>query len=130
MTKKVHDAKYPTPADRTALLESYNRKSIRTGTPLTLFVACPNAFDEVWLGTLTGLPPLEQHAECARRNALAADKFRELGVGVSLQVCETFGHRGYGVESYAAWQEWKPMFNHDGAINSHVPCPFYEDFLA
>ncbi len=97
---------------------------------LALFSACPDAFDEVWLGTLTGLPPLEQHAECARRNALAADKFRKLGVGVSLQVCETFGHWGYGAASYAAWHDWHPMVGHDGATNPHVPCPFDEDFLS
>lgn len=51
--------------------------------------------DEVWLSTLYGFPSIEKHKETARLLALSANKLRESGIKVSLQISNTIGHGAY-----------------------------------
>ena len=51
--------------------------------------------DIVWFSTLYGFPPIEVHENQINKMIRAAKIFRSIGIGVSLQVSNTFGHGEY-----------------------------------
>ncbi|MBQ8320936.1 MAG: hypothetical protein IJX92_01045 [Clostridia bacterium] len=53
------------------------------------------AFDEVWLTTETGFPTLERHRAVAKEYASAAEKLRDAGIEVSVELLSTIGHGQY-----------------------------------
>lgn len=55
----------------------------------------PGSCDEVWLATAYGFPPLSVHREMAEKLATVADKLRDAGLRVSLQISNTIGHGQY-----------------------------------
>ena len=55
----------------------------------------PRSYNDVWLATDYGFPPIEVHREHARHLALVAKQFRDAGVTVSLQLSNSIGHGQY-----------------------------------
>lgn len=55
----------------------------------------PGSCDEVWFATDYGFPPLEIHRQDAELLREQADKFRRIGVRVSLQLSNSIGHGQY-----------------------------------
>lgn len=55
----------------------------------------PGSCDEVWFATDYGFPPLSTHRKTAETIIGQADKFRSIGIRVSLQVSNTIGHGMY-----------------------------------
>lgn len=55
----------------------------------------PGCCDEVWLATDYGFPPLSVHEASAENLAVAAEKLREIGMRVSLQLSNSVGHGQY-----------------------------------
>ena len=51
--------------------------------------------DEVWFATDYGFPPLEKHKKSAEILSERAQKFREAGIRVSLQLSNSIGHGQY-----------------------------------
>ena len=51
--------------------------------------------DTVWLSSMYGYPKLERHKERAALLHSIADLYRESGINVSLQICNTIGHGAY-----------------------------------
>ena len=89
----------------------------------------PGCFDDIWLGTLNGLPTLEEHIAYAEKCARAAQMIREAGLGLSLQITESLGHWGYGAPSYAGFGDWRMMVDQRGVTNENVACIQDEGFL-
>ncbi len=58
-------------------------------------VAHPGCCDEVWLATDYGFPSLAVHEQSAETLAGVAEKFRNIGVRVSLQLSNSIGHGQY-----------------------------------
>lgn len=57
--------------------------------------AHPGSCDEVWFATDYGFPPLEIHEKDAEALKAQAEKFRRIGVRVSLQLSNSIGHGQY-----------------------------------
>ena len=57
--------------------------------------AHPGCCDEVWLATDYGFPPMDVHRAAAETLKGAAEKFRKIGVRVSLQLSNSIGHGQY-----------------------------------
>lgn len=55
----------------------------------------PGSCTEVWLSSDYGFPPIETHKKAAEKLAEVAEKFRKIGVRVSLQISNTMGHGEY-----------------------------------
>ena len=55
----------------------------------------PGAYDEVWIPTEYGFPPISVHREKAAFWKEAAEKFRKNGITVSMQLSNTIGHGIY-----------------------------------
>ncbi len=55
----------------------------------------PGCCDEVWLATDYGFPSLDVHRKSAETLAGVAEKFRKIGVRVSLQLSNSIGHGQY-----------------------------------
>lgn len=55
----------------------------------------PGCCDEVWLATEYGFPPLSVHHNSAEKMMIAAQKLRQAGIRVSLQLSNTIGHGPY-----------------------------------
>lgn len=59
--------------------------------------ANPGSCDEVWITTAYGFPKLERHKEIADYQSTLAEKFRQNGIRVSMQIANTLGHGSYMV---------------------------------
>lgn len=57
--------------------------------------AHPGSCDEVWLATDYGFPSMETHRASAEALGKIAEKFRAIGVRVSLQLSNSLGHGQY-----------------------------------
>lgn len=57
--------------------------------------AHPGCCDEVWLATDYGFPPMDVHRASAETLKDVAEKFRAIGVRVSLQLSNSIGHGQY-----------------------------------
>ena len=53
------------------------------------------SFDEVWLTTSYGFPPLDVHKDYASKLEKVAQKFRDNGIKVSMQLANSIGHGSY-----------------------------------
>ena len=62
---------------------------------ITQIKAHPGCCDEVWLATDYGFPPMEVHRASAETLKGVAEKFRAIGVRVSLQLSNSIGHGQY-----------------------------------
>ena len=52
----------------------------------------PGSCDNVWFTTQFGFPTLETHKAYAKSLQESAKIFRNAGIGVSIQIANTFGH--------------------------------------
>ena len=52
----------------------------------------PKSYDEIWLTTISGFPPLEKHKECAEWFSDFAEELKRRGIKVSLQLANSIGH--------------------------------------
>ncbi len=55
----------------------------------------PGSCDEVWFATDYGYPPVSEHKKTAEILKKQAEKFKNIGVRISLQVSNTIGHGEY-----------------------------------
>lgn len=55
----------------------------------------PGSCTDVWLASKYGFPSIEEHKKTAEKLSKVAEKFRKIGVGVSLQISNTIGHGEY-----------------------------------
>lgn len=55
----------------------------------------PGSCTDVWLASEYGFPSIEVHKKTAEKLSKVAEKFRNIGVGVSLQISNTIGHGEY-----------------------------------
>lgn len=62
---------------------------------LAEFKKHPNSCNDVWLSTLYGYAPKENHKEVADKLLTIAKMYRENGISVSLQISNTLGHGQY-----------------------------------
>ena len=84
----------------------------------------PGSCDEVWLSTIYGFPPMEVHREMAQTLKETAQKLRDAGLRVSLQLSNSIGHGEYmaSCDCTGLVYEGSPVRNlvgHDG-----VPCRY------
>ena len=52
----------------------------------------PKSYDEIWVTTLSGFPPLQKHKECAEWFQSFSDELKKRGIKVSLQLANSIGH--------------------------------------
>ncbi len=52
----------------------------------------PKSYDEIWVTTLSGFPPLQKHKECAEWFRNFSDELKRRGIKVSLQLANSIGH--------------------------------------
>lgn len=87
-----------------------------------------NSFDEVWLSTSYGFPPLEVHKDYAKKLELVAERLRNEGINVSMQLANSIGHGSYVAQSYdcsgLSEGEYKaqPLIGHDGSVGIASYC--------
>ena len=87
----------------------------------------PGSCDEVWLATSYGFPPLSVHREMAQKLSVTADKLREAGLRVSLQISNTIGHGQYMAARDCSGLVYggSPVRNivgHDGTVSRYAFC--------
>ena len=85
----------------------------------------PGSCDEVWLATSYGFPPLSVHREMAQKLSVTADKLREAGLRVSLQISNTIGHGQYMAarDCSGLVYDGSPVRNivgHDGTVSRYA----------
>jgi len=89
---------------------------------LAMFLRHRRACDEIWFGTLTNYPRLEEHAACADLMARAGLKTRESGILPGIQILNTVGHRDHPM-SNTTGADFQPLVGHDGAVSQMCLCP-------
>lgn len=88
----------------------------------------PKSFDELWVTTLTGFPPLEAHASCARWFKDFSDTLKSMGVKVSLQLANCIGHGDmigdtFDCSALADRPDVQPLVGEDGTPARYCFCP-------
>ncbi len=93
----------------------------------------PGSCDEVWLSTDYGFPKLETHIKAAEILTEAAERLRNAGLRVSLQISNTIGHGQYmsaqdcsGLVFEGSTAE--KMVGHDGMVADYCFCWNGENF--
>ena len=97
----------------------------------------PNSFTDVWLNTAYGYPKNEVHSRAADYYADLAKKFRDRGIGVSLQLSNTIGHGTYmsSRDCSALVYEGSPvrkLVGHDGKVCEFGFCwndRYFRDYI-
>ena len=97
----------------------------------------PGCFTDVWLNTAYGYPSNEVHSKTADYYAGLANKFREKGIGVSLQLSNTIGHGTYmsSLDCSALVYEGSPVrkiVGQDGKVCEFGFCwndRFFRDYI-
>jgi len=87
----------------------------------------PRSFDEVWLATDYGYPPISVHKEHARLLGEAAERLRREGIGVSLQLSNSIGHGQYSCKNdctglCAPEVNARRLVGHDGVTADYCFC--------
>jgi len=87
----------------------------------------PKSISEVWLATDYGFPPIEKHAENAKKLGEAAKALRGAGIEISLQLSNSIGHGQYisGHDCSGLVYEGSPvrrMVGHDGVSAEYCFC--------
>lgn len=95
--------------------------------------AHPGCCDEVWLATDYGFPSLEEHGRTAAILKETAEKFRKIGVRVSLQLSNSIGHGQYMAarDCTGLVYEGSPvehMLDADGTVAGYCFCWRGENF--
>lgn len=115
--------------------------SVIDGKVLDELIGCAKkykgCFNEVWLNTLYGYPSLENHRKEAERMTVAAEKLREAGIRVSMQLSNSLGHGQYMMsqDCSALVFEGSPvrrMVGHDGVVAEYAFCwydRYFRDYL-
>ena len=85
------------------------------------------ACDTVWIATKYGYPPKEVHKQAAQLAAKTAEKFRQKGVSVELQLSNTIGHGEYmsARDCSGLLFDGSPvekMVGHDGVVADYAYC--------
>lgn len=88
------------------------------------------ACDELWFSTEYGFPPLEVHETNANMVAVAAERAREVGITVSLQISNTIGHGSYLQYLDFTGVTWQRMVGPDGVVAPCSNCPRDPEFLS
>ena len=93
----------------------------------------PGAYDEVWIPTQYGFPPMSVHREKAAFWKEAAEKFRKLGITVSMQLSNTIGHGIYMSSSNCSGLVYEGskaenIVGYDGTISPYGFCWRGENF--
>ena len=97
----------------------------------------PGCFTDVWLNTAYGYPKNEDHAKVADELAEAAQRLREKGIRVSMQLSNTLGHGQYMMlrDCSGLVFEGSPvrkMVGHDGVQAEYAFCwndPYFRNYL-
>lgn len=87
----------------------------------------PGSVDEVWLATDYGFPTLETHRQSAQQLVRTAEKFRKIGVRVSLQLSNSIGHGEYMSARDCTGLLYpgssiEKMVGHDGTVADYCFC--------
>ncbi len=90
-------------------------------------LAHPGSCDEVWLATDYGFPALDVHRQTAETLAEVAEKFRKIGVRVSLQLSNSIGHGQYMESEDCSGLVYdgspiEKMVGHDGTVANYCFC--------
>ncbi len=104
---------------------------------LELYTSHPGSCDEIWIPTKYGYPNNQLHKEYAEYWVEKAKKFREKGIGVSMQVSNTLGHGQYMMtrDCSALVYEGSPVRNmvgHDGSVAEYSFCwrdEYFSDYI-
>lgn len=96
--------------------------------------AHPGSCDEVWLATAYGYPSLARHREIAAYQATLADRLRDAGIRVSMQIANTLGHGSYMVSCDCSGLAFegspaRPMVGPDGEVSHLCFCWHGEYFI-
>ena len=97
-------------------------------------LANPGSCDEVWLATDYGFPSQDIHAQSARMLRLSAEKLRQAGLKVSLQISNTVGHGQYMSSRDCSGLVYpgspvEKMVGHDGTVSDYCFCWRGKNFL-
>ena len=86
--------------------------------------ANPSAFDEVWMSSGTGFPPLDWHVGQARRCAAAASDLRKMGIVPSVEIQTVIGHSDRFLSAQdCRGRTWSTWVGYDGAVAANIACP-------
>lgn len=93
--------------------------------------------DNVWLATKYGYPPKTAHASLAAYHEKVAKRFRDVGISVSLQLSNTFGHGEYMSSRDCSGLVFdgtpaRRMVGHDGRVANYCFCwrgRFFRDYI-
>lgn len=93
----------------------------------------PGCCDEVWFASDYGFPPLEVHKKTAETIMEQAEKFRDIGIRVSLQISNTIGHGQYMKSQDCSGlvyegSETEHMVGPDGTVAGYCFCWNGENF--
>lgn len=93
-----------------------------------------NSCDEVWFATDYGFPPLETHKNTAETISVQAEKFRKIGVEISLQISNTIGHGAYMSQRDCTGLVYdgspvQGLVGHDGMVAKYCFCPSDRFFI-
>ncbi len=88
----------------------------------------PGSVDEVWLYAYYGYPPMEKHRENGQKLTEVAQKFRDAGVRVSLQISNSLGHGRYMSKQDHSGLLYpgssvQNMVGFDGTVAEYAFCP-------
>ena len=85
--------------------------------------ANPSAFDEVWMSSGTGFPPLDWHVGQARRCAAAASDLRKMGIVPSVEIQTVIGHSDRFLSAQdCRGRTWSTWVGYDGAVAANIAC--------
>ncbi len=87
----------------------------------------PKSYDEIWLTTISGFPPLKKHEECAKWFKNFSDELKRRGIKVSLQLANSIGHGDmmgdeYDCSALADNPEVQPLVGEDGVQARYCFC--------
>lgn len=93
----------------------------------------PGSCDEVWIPTPWGFPPLEIHRQKADFWKKAAERFRKIGVKVSVQVSNSIGHGMYISSANCSGLIYdgspvEKLVGYDGTVSPYCFCWRGENF--
>lgn len=87
----------------------------------------PGSYDNIWLPTHYGFPKMKKHKELAQYYVHVAEKFRENGISVSLQLSNSIGHGKYMSKRDCSGLVYdgspaEKLVGHDGTVADYCFC--------
>jgi len=97
----------------------------------------PNSCDEVWFSSDYGYPTLEVHKNTAETIKRQAEKFKEIGIRISMQISNTIGHGAYSQKNDCSGliYEGSPaehLVGEDGTVADYCFCwrgDFFKQYI-